>query len=384
MAKNRDEGSEKPKKTVVSVTRSASYEGGQLRGAIEESLAPFGGLGAFVKSGQRVLLKPNLLSAKAPDRAITTHPDFVRAIALMVREKGAEPVIGDSPGGAIRGIQRVWNNTGITDMAASEGIELVNFEASGLKEIESGEYRLYISKPVLDADVIINLAKLKTHTLTLLTCGVKNIFGVVPGFRKAEYHKIYPKPEQFAGMLVELYRFVNPALTIVDGILSMEGNGPSSGMARNTGVIIAGKDAVAVDAVAARMIGFEEGQVDTTRIAGLRNIGTASISGIEITGNGRDERPEGFQLPSNRGIRLIPGPLVKMIAPLVWLKLEIDPERCTKCEQCLKSCPVGAIDHKGDILKVDHKNCIQCMCCHELCPEDSIDIRMSWLARLFA
>ncbi len=364
--------------------RCGSYEAGQLRASVEESLAPFGGIGAFVKPGQRVLLKPNLLSAKAPDRAITTHPDFVRTVALMVREKGAEPVIGDSPGGAIRGIQRVWNNTGIAEMASSEGIELVNFEASGLKEVESGEYRLYISKPVLDADVIINLAKLKTHTLTLLTCGVKNIFGVIPGFRKAEYHKLYPKPDKFAEMLVELYSFVKPALTIVDGILSMEGNGPSSGKVRKTGVIIAGEDAVAVDAVAARMIGFEEGQIDTTRIAGLRGIGTASISKIEITGNGREEKPEGFLLPSNRGIRLIPGPLVKMIAPLVWLKLEIDPERCTVCEQCLKSCPVGAISRKGDILKVDHSNCIQCMCCHELCPENTIDIKMSWLARLFA
>lgn len=384
MAKDQHQRSEKSKKAVVSITRCGSYEAAELRGAVEESLAPIGGIGAFVKPGQKVLLKPNMLSAKAPERAITTHPDFVRTIASMVREKGAEPVIGDSPGGAIRGIQRVWNNTGMAEMAASEGIELVNFEASGLKEVESGEYRLYISKPVLDADVIINLAKLKTHTLTLLTCGVKNIFGVVPGFRKAEYHKLYPKPEQFAGMLVELYSFIKPALTIVDGILSMEGNGPSSGKARKTGVIIAGDDAVAVDAVAARVIGFEEGQIDTTRIAGLQGIGISDISKIEITGNAKEEKPEGFLLPSNRGIRMIPGPLVKMIAPLVWLRLEIDPERCTTCEQCMRSCPVGAISRKDDILKVNHADCIQCMCCHELCPDDAIDIRMSWLAKLFA
>ncbi|HSG27001.1 MAG TPA: DUF362 domain-containing protein [Candidatus Krumholzibacterium sp.] len=370
-------------KTAVSVTRCDSYELEGLVSSLREVLDPHGGMATFVGRGQRVLLKPNLLSAKAPERAITTHPNVIEAVARLVIEAGGLPVIGDSPGGAIRGIGRIWKNTGVQEMAERAGLELVNFEASGLEEVQSAGYRLYIARPVLDADVIINLAKLKTHTLTLLTCGVKNVFGVVPGFRKAEYHKIYPKPAEFAGMIVGLYDFVRPSLTIVDGILSMEGNGPSSGTPRNTGLLLAGRDAVAVDTVAARMIGFDPRDIDTIRIAAERGVGETDPGRIEVTGSGTDHLPEGFVLPSNRGIRLIPRPLARMIAPFVWLRLVIQDETCTRCEFCLKSCPVKAIYREEDRVVIDQAKCIQCMCCHELCPESSIEIKMSFLARLF-
>ncbi len=382
MLTGKDTGSGRGK-TIVSVTECGSYDVDELGRAISLALEPLGGIGSFVRSGQRVLLKPNLLSAKDPARAITTHPNFIEAVAGLVRSQGAHPFVGDSPGGAIRGIQRVWNNTGIAAMAEKTGLELVNFEASGLEKIESGGCRLYVARCVLEADVIINLAKLKTHTLTLLTCAVKNMFGVVPGFRKAEFHKRYPKPEEFSEMLVELYSRVTPALTIVDGILAMEGNGPSSGNPRRMGLVFAGADGVAVDAVVADMIGFGRDRIATTRIAGERGVGTAKLDEIAIVGDGRGSKPEGFLLPSNRGIRLIPKPLARMIAPLVWLKLEIDREKCTRCAFCLNSCPVRAIFNEGDALKVDQSKCIQCMCCHELCPEDAIEIKMSLLARLF-
>lgn len=382
MVTGKDAGSAR-EKTIVSVTRCDSYDVDVLAGAIARALEPFGGIGSFVGKGQRVLLKPNLLSAKDPARAITTHPNFIEAVAGLVRSKGAIPFVGDSPGGAIRGIQRVWNNTGMAAMAERAGLELANFEASGFEEIRSGKYRLHVAKRVLEADVVINLAKFKTHSLTLLTCGVKNMFGVIPGFRKAEFHKLYPKPEEFSEMLVEIYGRIRPALTIVDGILAMEGNGPSSGKPRQVGLVFAGPDAVAIDAVAADVAGFGENQIATTRIAGRKGVGAARLEDIEQVGDGVGLKPEGFLLPSNRGLRLIPRPLARMVAPLVWLKLEIDKEGCTRCAFCLNSCPVGAIIDEGGAMKIRQKMCVQCMCCHELCPENAIDIKMSLLARLF-
>jgi uncharacterized protein (DUF362 family)/Pyruvate/2-oxoacid:ferredoxin oxidoreductase delta subunit len=338
-------------------------------------------MAAFVSSGDRVLLKPNLLSAKDPSRAITTHPEIVGTVASMVREAGGDPFIGDSPGGAVRGIERVWENTLMLEMAGRAGLELANFEASGSEEISAGRYRFYVANPVRDADVVINLPKLKTHSLTLLTGAVKNMFGVVPGFRKAEMHKLFPKPLDFAAMLVELFRQVRPALSIMDAVLSMEGNGPSSGVPRKTGLIAVSDDAVALDAVISEVIGFRTDRIDTTRLAGERGYGVSDPEGIRVTGDAAGTVIDDFDLPSNLGLRLIPGPLARMVAPLVWLKLVIDEESCTACEMCYRSCPVKTIVPAGEKFRVVNDECVQCMCCHELCPENAVKIKLSWLAR---
>lgn len=372
---------ERAGRTIVSLNRCAAYDIDALRRVISQGLAPFGGMAAFVSRGDRVLLKPNLLSAKDPSRAITTHPHIVETVAALVREAGGEPFVGDSPGGAIRGIERVWENTLMREMAERAGLELVNFEASSSQEIDAGKFKLYIARPVLEADVVINLPKLKTHSLTLLTGAVKNMFGVVPGFRKAEMHKIFPKPFEFAAMLVELYSHVRPALNIMDAVLAMEGNGPSSGVPREAGLIAVSDDGVAMDAVISSVIGFKPEKIDTTRLSGERGLGVSEREKIEVTGDGAGTVIEDFDLPSNLGMRLIPGPLARMVAPLVWLKLIIDREKCTGCEMCFKSCPVKTIVPDGEKFRVVHDGCVQCMCCHELCPEDAVEIKLSWLAR---
>jgi uncharacterized protein (DUF362 family)/Pyruvate/2-oxoacid:ferredoxin oxidoreductase delta subunit len=375
---------ERAGRSIVSLNRCETYDTEELRRVISEALAPFGGMAAFVSAGDRVLLKPNLLSAKDPSRAITTHPHVVETVAALVREAGGDPFVGDSPGGAVRGIQRVWENTLMSEMAERAGLELINFEASSSEEIDAGRFRLYVAKPVREADVVINLPKLKTHSLTLFTGAVKNMFGVVPGFRKAEMHKIFPKPSEFASMLVELYSHVRPALNIMDAILSMEGNGPSSGEPKETGLIAVSDDAVALDAVISEVIGFQPGRIDTTRFAGERGLGVSALEMIDVNGDAAGTVIEDFDLPSNLGMRLIPGPLVKMLAPLVWLRLVIDEDKCTGCEMCYNSCPVKTIVPSGEKFRVVHEECVQCMCCHELCPENAVEIKMSWLARKWA
>jgi uncharacterized protein (DUF362 family)/NAD-dependent dihydropyrimidine dehydrogenase PreA subunit len=369
---------------VVSLERCRGYGDADLREALRRSFEPFGGIEKYISTGERVLLKPNMLSAKAPERAITTHPEVIRVMAEMIRDLGAEPFIGDSPGGVLRGVKRVWENTGIQDMAARNDIELVSFEGSGSEEIDAGGYRFYVARPVLEADRVINLAKLKTHTLTLLTAAVKNMFGVVPGFRKSVQHKMFPKPGEFAEMLVELYRIVKPDFSIVDAVLAMEGNGPSSGEPVELGLIMAGEDAVAVDAVAADIIGYRSGLVDSTRIAGERGVGVSDLGKISREGTAARFRAEAFELTSNTGIRMIPDFLVRLVKPLVWIRPEIDPGRCTGCRLCEKSCPVEAISFDGKVCRIDSAKCVNCMCCHELCPENAVEVRMSRLARMIS
>lgn len=369
---------------TVTVTKCGGYDPGSVRAAVSEALAPLGGIETFVRPGQRVLIKPNLLSAKDPARAVTTHPNLVEAVALEVRRAGAEPFVGDSPGGAIRGIQRVWKNTGMEEMARRSGMELVNFEASGSRAVRSGMYAFYIAKPVLEADCIINLAKLKTHSLTLLTCAVKNMFGVIPGFRKAEQHKLHPKPGEFADMLVHLFRAVTPELSIVDGILAMEGNGPGSGDPYDLGLLIAGRDAVAVDAVAADIVGFKPGSIDTTRIAAKMGLGEGAPERIDLVGSGAGVRPDDFSLPSNLRVRLVPRAFARLIAPLFWVKPVIDQVTCTGCGFCAENCPAEAIRFDSGVYVIDETKCVQCLCCHELCPASSVEVKLSWLARFIA
>jgi len=371
-------------KKVVAVEGCAGYNQPDVEEAVRKCFELCGGAESFMGRGDRVLLKPNMLSAKAPDRAITTHPVVIRTVAEIVRDMGATPLIGDSPGGVLRGVKRVWENTGIEEMAKRNDIEMVSFEASGSEEMDVMGYRFYIARPVLEADRLINIGKLKTHTLTLLTAAVKNMFGVIPGFRKSVLHKLFPKPEEFAAMLVELYRTVRPDFNIIDGILAMEGNGPSSGETTELGIVIAGDDGVAVDAVIADIIGYSPDVIDTTRIAGERSLGISNLDYIDRRGSARSFSADDFELTSNTKIRMIPDFLVKLVKPLVWIRPEIDPDICTGCRLCEKSCPVNAISFDGKVCEIDSRECVNCMCCHELCPENAVEVRMSRLARIIA
>ena len=243
----------------VSITSCADYKQERVDAAVRQTLARLGGIQSFVSAGQRVLLKPNLLSASIPESAITTHPAVVEAMVKLVQEGGGIPIIGDSPGSTApyteRGLRHVYKITGMADVARRTGATL-NWDTTVVELSRSDSKimkRLDIIKPALDADVIINLPKLKTHVFTTFTGAVKNLFGVIPGYNKPAYHAKLRDVVHFSEMLLDILGSVTPDLSVIDGIIALEGDGPGKrGKPKRVGALIAGTDSVALDVVACR------------------------------------------------------------------------------------------------------------------------------------
>jgi uncharacterized protein (DUF362 family)/Pyruvate/2-oxoacid:ferredoxin oxidoreductase delta subunit len=340
---------------------------------------------SFVSKGNRVLIKPNLLLAKDPKYAITTHPSVLGALVKEVRSCGGTPLIGDSPGAVLKGLERVWKKTGLMELAQDLDVELLNFEKGGVIQKNVNGERYPISRFVFDVDVIINVPKLKTHNLTRFTGGIKNLFGCLPGLTKANFHKKYPNPRSFAKALVDILEIIPPHLNVMDGVLGMDGEGPSlRGRKREYGVILASIDTVALDAVAAQIIGFEDNSVDTIRFAQQRKLGVGDLRKIDIVGGSiSDFVLIDPHIPSNWKFQIIPDPLGRLIGRFVWLHPVVDQLRCVQCLQCVTSCPVQAISqNEGRKLEFNYRECINCLCCQEMCPEGAIKQKGSVIARL--
>lgn len=376
-------------KTKVSLVKCEHYDYPGVEAAVKRSVALIGDISSLVLPGERILIKPNLLGAKEPERHITTHPEVVRAIVRMVKTAGAVALVGDSPGGAIKGVERVWEKTGMKQMAAEEGIELVNFETAGSLEIKidhPGIPAIQVSKAVLNCDGIINVPKLKTHGLMIFTGAIKNFYGIIPGLRKAEYHKLAPHPDEFGQLLAEIYRTILSKVrcTVIDGIIGMEGNGPSSGDLRRMNVIAASRDGLALDTTLTRLLGFDPMKIDMLSQVARKGLGEFQPDRIEILGDDPAQfRFSGFKFPSNWYISLVPHFLINIIGKLLWLKPQIMPEQCRNCLLCVESCPVRTIVSSPPSKPVvEWKNCIGCLCCHELCPYKAIELKKSWLSKL--
>lgn len=375
-------------KTIVSLVRCGTYESSEVDKAVRRAVGYLGGITSFVKPGMRILLKPNLLSARTPDRHVTTHPEVVRALIRLVKEAGGIPLLGDSPGGAVKGVERVWVETGMKKLAQEENIELVNFETAGSVEKPIAHpliKTVRISRVPLEADGVINIPKLKTHGLLIFTAGVKNIFGCVPGLRKGEYHKLAPYPDDFARLLSEIYLLVEDKIlfSLVDGITGMEGNGPSSGELRQMNLLAASADTVALDSCLISLLGFKPGKIGTIKHLARGDAGPDGLANTEIAG----DSPEVFDLakfkfPSNWHINLVPKFLIRLLGKLIWMKPEINPAVCVNCLLCVNSCPVNTIKSApGKKPFVEKSGCISCLCCHELCPYKAIDLKGSFLAK---
>lgn len=366
----------------MSIARCPDYQPEQVSHGLRAALDRLGGMKRFVSKGDRVLLKPNFLIGRSPERCVNTHPAVVRAVAQQVIEAGGKPVIGDSP--QLGSACNVAEKCLVDSVARELGIEIVEFEPVEVKNPRGKYYRHFvIGRAVLEADVLINLPKLKTHSLTLLTLAVKNLFGCIPGPRKAQWHFRISRhgADFFARMLLDLYQLIQPPLTIVDGIVAMEGNGPGSGSPRRLGMIVAGTDAVAVDAVITKILGVNPQDYPTLRLALSEGYGTPNLQDIAVLGEEiAQAQVSDFILPH---MVTIPGAaralLMKVMKGPLTTRPVIDATRCRGCACCKKACPAGSIAEEAEVLTIRPGSCIQCLCCMEVCPEGAIELRDGFL-----
>lgn len=336
---------------------------------IETLLAPLGGMEQFVKKNEKVLLKVNLLSAKEPEKAVTTHPEFVRAVATAVRKAGGEPYIGDSPAGPFskRNLNKAYERSGLKNLAGEEEIPL-NFDTSVKKlDIPNGKrlQRSPICNYVLNADKVIALPKLKTHSFQYMTLACKIMYGVVPGLTKAKYHAQFPRRVSFADMMLDILTIVKPHLYIMDGIMGMQGQGPGSGDPVKMDLVLASTDYVAMDISVCKILGIEPVGIPALKRAKVRGLWPERID-YPI------QRPEdvaykGFRLP-NTADHLLTGKKPPRKSPVIT-------DKCTACGDCESICPKDAVKVQDQMAEVTYSKCIRCFCCHEVCPEDAIILR---------
>lgn len=370
--------------STVALASCTDYNPSSIRNSIEKLLVSLGGIERFVKPGEKVLLKPNLLSAVPPERAVTTHPEIVKAVGRLVMDAGGKPFIADSPGAI--GFLKVARESGMEKAASELGIPL--FALSDSVTHKTGDERIFrileISRHALEADRVINLPKLKTHTQMLMTLAVKNIFGCVVGRRKAQWHlKAGNDRYFFARMLVELYEAVSPCLNIMDGILGMEGDGPgSSGTPVECGILAASADGVAMDRTLLEIIGVDPEKVYTNVAAKEMGVGQTDLASIRIEGEPISSfKVKKFRLPEVSDLVPIPGFLRSILTNQLTTKPVEERKLCTLCDQCIDICPTEVISNDGGKLVFDYDNCIRCYCCLEVCPEGAIKPYKPFLAR---
>jgi uncharacterized protein (DUF362 family)/Pyruvate/2-oxoacid:ferredoxin oxidoreductase delta subunit len=382
-------------KSSVSVVRCADYDPARVRRAVEEALSLLPGLPRVSRDGlKRVLLKPNLLSSRdPPERAVNTHPEFVRAVGGFFVARGWRVLIGDSCGSMEPGsTSQAIRTTGLDRVAREIGAEIVDFDRAPSIEapIPQGRVLCAVKTPQLlgEVDLFVTLPKLKTHGLTLYTGAVKNQLGLVPGNGKKEIHLLAPKPERMAEALLDIHSLVRPRLAVMDGIVAMEGNGPAAGQPRAVGLVIASADAVSLDAVAAEIIGYERGEVDTTRLGHERGLGIGRIEQIEVSGVplGEAAVPD-FKKPPRKVIsglfKLMPDSLLRWVIDNAGAAYaQVIDDRCVLCGECVANCPAKAFKEVGGRIRADRRLCIGCYCCSEVCRQRAISMRRPLAGRV--
>ncbi|UCF11914.1 MAG: DUF362 domain-containing protein [Thermoplasmatales archaeon] len=337
---------------------------------LESLLTPLDGIKQYINQGERILLKVNLLNASIPEKAVVTHPAFVEAVVKAVLKEGGTPYIGDSPSGQFtkRRLKKVYERSGLKKLERDLGVEL-NYDTRSQKiSIHNGKKlkKTPICKFVLDADKIIALPKIKTHSYMTMTMATKIMYGAVPGLTKAKYHSIFIKKKPFADMLLDVHSVTKPDLNIMDGIIGMQGDGPAGGIPVELGVLLASENAVALDLAICKMLNIEPVGIPTLRQAKVRHLWPRDISYPLLSPS--DVRYNSFILPSTAGYILT--------GKKQPIRYPVTTEKCTVCGLCQEICPRNAITMDIKKAQVDYSACIKCYCCHEICPEDAIKLEV--------
>ncbi len=376
-------------KSLVSVRKSSEYELAGLKEIVNNCMDDLGGLKSMINRSDKVLLKPNLLRSSNPGQAIVTHPTFVEAVAELLVDHGAQLSLGDSP--PLGNLARVLSKSGYDNFMKRLNVKPCPFTRKrSLDCLNSRLFRrLELAEEVFEFDKVINLPKIKTHCQMGLTLAVKNLFGTVIGTDKASWHLRAGKNiDSFATVLVQIYEQISPMVSIVDGVLGMEGNGPNSGKPRRIGIVAAGKDAVALDSVIAFLLDFPIDLVKTCVVGRDLGLGVTDPEVIAVVGDELDgfpitdfERPKSMTMSWNLSYW---NPFRRFLENHVITKPAIDASICKNCGVCMNHCPPGAIKSKNGMMKIDTRVCISCFCCHELCDNDAVMIVEPYLGKLLS
>ena len=347
------------------IFRQSTYQYDILKSGLYEVMETLGG--DLFAGKPRVLIKPNLLSPAKPEQAVLTHPLVVRAVAEYVLSKGGRPQISDSP--ALGSFKKVLTESGYYKAFQGLDVSFKPLEESVRVDIGEPFGRIEIARDVMEADVVVNLAKLKTHSQMLLTLGVKNLFGCIVGLRKPEWHlRAGVDREAFARLLVQIYTAIQPAVTIVDGILAMEGQGPGkNGTPRRLDVLVGSRSGIETDRAICRMLGLEPDMLLTNAVAA--KMGLASK---EVYINGDFHIIHDFKLPVLGPVTFGPRMLQRVIRRHLVQRPVVDDALCKRCAECRQYCPVQAISFKRGKMIFDYDRCIRCYCCAEICPDGAV------------
>ena len=356
----------------VAVVRCKTYDVEAVKPALEEAVNAVNGLD-FVKSGMKIIIKPNLVSFKKPDAAATTHPALLEALVEMLLARGADVTIGDSPGGphSLPLLNRVYAATGM-DRVEKLGAKLnrnmnektVDFPEG--KVLKNFTYTEYLD----EADAIIDFCKLKSHGMLGMSAAVKNLFGTIPGLKKPEVHYKFQNDAEFADMLVDLNEYFKPRLAICDAVVGMEGNGPTAGTPRQIGAIIASKSTYYADVVGAELIGMNIDGLPTLQAAYERGFAPSSSKNLRVYGDIRALTVDDFKAPPVRGLSFMrKGNVLHFISKAALEhKPTLKKRFCVGCGECARMCPAKAIEMKNKKTHINREKCIRCFCCQEFCP----------------
>jgi uncharacterized protein (DUF362 family)/ferredoxin len=362
----------------VLLLKRSGYGQAGIDSAVEEVFDFFGGVGQFVAPGARVLLKVNLVAGHEVERRVTTDPSVVRAVGRLVLRAGGRPVIGDSPG--IDNFQRAAEKAGLADVGRELGIPCTELtDPVPLPTLPGASFhKIEVARLALESDVVINLPKMKTHGQMLLTLGVKNIFGCVVGQRKAEWHfNVGFRREKFASLLLDIWKGIGPALTLLDGVVGMDGYGPTSGRPFPYGVVGGARNALAMDFWLCRMMGVPLEDYPLWRAARGMRLEEGGLAGdFDFLPAGAPVW-QGVNIPRLQSLSLLPTflPFGKKLEQALTSRPVQRPKLCAGCGKCASICPAEAISLRDKTVTFDYKKCIRCYCCHEMCPAAAIEFK---------
>ncbi len=357
------------------IIRQATYQTDTLKPLIHSMLDAQGE--SWISKGERVLIKPNMLMPATPDQAIVTHPEIVRIVADYLIAKGADVQVSDSP--PISNFHKIIRQSGYFKIL--NDMDLLLKPLIGSVPVDIGEPfgTIDISRDVMEADKVINLAKLKSHTHMMLSLGVKNMFGAIVGLRKPEWHmRAGVDRAQFARLIVQIYHAIQPAYTIVDGILALEGQGPGrSGSPRHLGLLFGGSNGHAVDKTICTLLGLDPNALLTSRLAARMGV----FDG-EVHVDGDLRIVDDFNLPELSSLSLGSDSLNRFMRSYVIQKPVVDNDKCKLCGECWKICPAKVIRHNDRTIQFNYDDCIRCYCCLEVCLHGAIEAKEPLLGRL--